>query len=243
MNLGTLEITFCGHATFAMKSPGGKHIMIDPFLEQNPMCPPELKLPKALDTIFVTHGHLDHIAEAAPLAKRFKCTCVAIPETAAWLAKQGVEKTIDMNKGGTVDVGGVKATMTHAVHSCGIRDGDNYRIYGGEAAGYVLTFENGIRVYHAGDTMVFSDMKIIADLYNPDIVMLPIGDHYTMDPLQAAYAVRMMGAKVVVPMHYATFPVLTGTPERLRELTADIAGLRIIALKPGQTLTGELEVR
>jgi L-ascorbate metabolism protein UlaG (beta-lactamase superfamily) len=231
MNLGTLEITFCGHATFAMQSPGGKHIMVDPFLEQNPMCPPDLKIPKALDTIFVTHGHLDHIADAAPLAKRFTCTCVAIPETAAWLAKQGVENTIDMNKGGTVDVGGVKATMTHAVHSCGIRDGD------------VLPFENGIRVYHAGDTMVFSDMKIIADLYKPDIVLLPIGDRYTMDPLQAAYAIRMMGAKVVVPMHYATFPVLTGTPERLRELTADITGLRIIALKPGQTLTGELEVR
>jgi len=242
MNLGTLEITFCGHAAFDMKSPGGKHVMVDPFLEQNPVCPPDLKQPKALDAIFVTHGHADHIGDAVPLAKRFKCPSIAIPETAAWLAKQGVEQTIDMNKGGTVDVVGVKATMTHAVHSCGIRDGEN-RVYGGEAAGYVLTFDNGIRIYHAGDTTVFSDMKIIADLYKPDIVMLPIGDHYTMDPLQAAYAIRMMNAKVVIPMHYATFPVLTGTPERLRELTADVEGLRIIALKPGQVLTGALEVR
>ena len=118
-----------------------------------------------------------------------------------------------------------------------------WRLYGGEAAGYVFTFDNGIRVYHAGDTAVFSDMKIIADLYRPDIVMLPIGGHYTMDPLQAAYAVRMMNAKVVVPMHYGTFPMLTGTPEQLRELTADVAGLRIIDLKPGQTLTGELAIR
>jgi L-ascorbate metabolism protein UlaG (beta-lactamase superfamily) len=242
MNLGTLEITFCGHAAFAMKSPGGKHVMVDPFLEQNPMCPPDLKQPKALDAIFVTHGHADHIGDAVPLAKRFKCPSVAIPETAAWLAKQGVENTINMNKGGTVDVVGVKATMTHAVHSCGISDGEN-RVYGGEAAGYVLTFDNGIRIYHAGDTSVFSDMKIIADLYRPDIVMLPIGDYYTMDPLQAAYAIRMMNAKVVIPMHYATFPMLTGTPERLRELTADIEGLNIIALKPGQVLTGALEIR
>lgn len=242
MNIGALEITFCGHAAFAMKSPGGKHVMVDPFLEQNPMCPPELKRPKSLDAIFVTHGHADHIGDAVPLAKRFTCPIVAIPETAAWLAKQGVENSVNMNKGGTVDVAGVKATMTHAVHSCGISDGDT-RVYGGEAAGYVLTFDNGIRIYHAGDTTVFSDMKIIADLYKPDIVMLPIGDHYTMDPLQAAYAIRMMNAKVVIPMHYATFPVLTGTPERLRELTGDIEGLRIIALKPGQVLTGALEVR
>jgi L-ascorbate metabolism protein UlaG (beta-lactamase superfamily) len=242
MNLGTLEITFCGHAAFAMKSPGGKHVMVDPFLEQNPMCPPDLKQPKALDAIFVTHGHADHIGDAVPLAKRFKCPIVAIPETAAWLAQHGVENTINMNKGGTVDVVGVKATMTHAVHSCGIADGEN-RVYGGEAAGYVLTFDNGIRIYHAGDTTVFSDMKIIADLYQPDIVMLPIGDYYTMDPLQAAYAIRMMNVKVVIPMHYATFPMLTGTPERLRELTADVYGLRIIALKPGQVLTGGLEIR
>src|SRR5450755_3971704 len=220
MNLGTLEITFCGHAAFAMKSPGGKHVMVDPFLEQNPSCPPNLKQPKSLDAIFVTHGHADHIGDAVPLAKRFKCPIVAIPETAAWLAKQGVDNTINMNKGG-------------------IAEGEN-RVYGGEAAGYVLTFDNGIRIYHAGDTTVFSDMKIIADLYHPDVVMLPIGDHYTMDPLQAAYAIRMMNAKVVIPMHYATFPVLTGTPERLRELTADVEGLRIIALKPGQVLTGAL---
>jgi L-ascorbate metabolism protein UlaG (beta-lactamase superfamily) len=243
MNLGKLEITYCGHATFAMRSPGGKHIMVDPFLEQNPKCPPELKLPAALDAIFVTHGHFDHIGDAVPLAKRLKCTCVAIPETAAWLDGQGVEKTINMNKGGTVDVVGVKATMTHAVHSCGIMGEGNTRLYGGEAAGYVFTFENGIRVYHAGDTAVFSDMKIIADLYNPDVVMLPIGGHYTMDPLQAAYAIRLMNAKVVVPMHYATYPMLTGTPEQLRELTADVAGLRIMDIKPGQTLTGELEIR
>jgi len=243
MNLGTLEITFCGHATFAMKSPSGKRIMVDPFLEQNPMCPPKLKRPGELDAIFVTHGHSDHIADAVPLAKRLNCTVVAIPETAAWLGAQGVENTVNMNKGGTVDVVGIKATMTHAVHSCGIQGDGNTRLYGGEAAGYVFTFENGIRVYHAGDTAVFSDMKIIADIYSPDILMLPIGGHYTMDPLQAAYAVRLMSAKVVIPMHYGTFPMLTGTPDQLRELTADVPGLRIIDLKPGQTLTGDLAVQ
>jgi L-ascorbate metabolism protein UlaG (beta-lactamase superfamily) len=241
MDLGALEITFFGHATVAMTTPGGKRIIVDPWLEQNPTCPPKFKRPDAVDAIFITHAHFDHIGDAVALAKRLNATCVAIPETAAWLVKQGVENTINMNKGGTVDVMGVKATMTHAVHSCGIRDGDDI-LYGGEAAGYVFTFENDIRVYHAGDTAVFADMKIIADLYRPDIVMIPIGDHYTMDPLQAAYAIRLMGAKVVVPMHYATFPILTGTPERLRELTSDIAGLRIIDLKPGQTLTGKLKI-
>ena len=134
----------------------------------------------------------------------------------------------------------VKASRTHALHSCGISDGDE-NLYGGEACGYVVTLENGVRIYHAGDTAVFSDMKIIGELYQPDIVLLPIGDFYTMDPVQGAYAIRLLGTKVIVPMHYGTFPALTGTPERLRELTRDISGLQIIDLKPGETLTGELK--
>jgi L-ascorbate metabolism protein UlaG (beta-lactamase superfamily) len=240
MNLGDLEITFCGHATFSFKTPSGKHIMVDPWLEQNPACPPRLKNPAKLDVLAVTHGHFDHIGDVVGLAKKHGAMCVGIYETMAWLDKKGVAKTTSFNKGGTVEVEGVKFTMTHAEHSCGISDGEQI-IYGGEAAGYVLTFENGIKVYHAGDTCVHSDMKIIGELYKPDIALLPIGDHYTMDPLQAAYAIRLLGIKVVVPMHYATFPALTGTPGRLRELTKDVAGLQIIDLKPGETLAGELK--
>jgi len=240
MNLGTLEITFCGHATFKFKTPGGKYVMIDPFLDQNPVTPSHLKKHARLDYLLVTHGHLDHIADTVALAKEHNATVVCIVETAGWLAKKGVEKTIGMNKGGTTQIDGISVTMTHAVHSCGIKDGDEI-IYGGEAAGYVVTFENGTKVYHAGDTAAFSDMKIIGDLYKPDLALLPIGDFYTMDPVQGAYAIKLLGVKHVIPMHYGTFPVLTGTPEKLRELTKDVQGLEIVDLRPGETITGELK--
>jgi len=239
MDLGPTEITYFGHATFGLKLESGKRWIIDPWLEQNPACPTRLKNPPAMDTLLITHGHFDHIGDVLRLAKKHDATCVGIFETTAWLQKKGVKKVVGFNKGGTLEVDGVKVTMTHAVHSCGISDGDDI-VYGGEAAGYVLTLPNGFRIYHAGDTCVFSDMKIIGELYKPDIACLPIGDFYTMDPLQAAYAIRLLGVKNVIPMHYATFPVLTGNPERLRELTSDVAGLNIIDLKPGEILTGNL---
>lgn len=240
MDLGKLELTFCGHATFAIKSPGGKHVIIDPWLDQNPSCPTKLKSPDKVDTLAITHPHFDHIADAVALAKKCDATCVAIFETVLWLSKKGVRKVMGINKGGTAEVDGIRYTMTHAEHSCGIQDGDQV-VYGGEAAGYVITFENGVKIYHAGDTCVFGDMKIIGELYKPEVALLPIGDLYTMDPAQGAYAIRLLGTKVVVPMHYGTFPALTGTPEKLRELTKDIAGLQIIDLHPGETLTGELK--
>lgn len=240
MNLGKLEMTFCGHATFKFKTPSGKVVMIDPFLEPNPVTPSALKHPDKIDLLLITHGHFDHIADAVALAKRHDAACVSIVETGAWLTKKGVKKVTGINKGGTIRIDGITITMTHAVHSCGIQDGDEI-IYGGEAAGYVVAFENGVKIYHAGDTAAFSDMKIIGELYRPDVALLPIGDYYTMDPLQGAYAIRLLGVKTVVPMHYGTFPVLTGTPEKLRELTRDIAGLEIVALKPGDMVTGELK--
>lgn len=240
MNLGSAEITFCGQACFAIKTQSGKHWIIDPWLEQNPACPTRLKNPAQVDTLLITHAHFDHIGDALRLATKHDATAIGIYELVAWLQKKGVKKILGFNKGGTIEHDGVKVTMTHAVHSCGIADGEDI-VYGGEACGYVVTLENGVRIYHAGDTAAFTDMKIIADLYKPDLVLLPIGDFYTMDPLQAAYAIRLLGAKRVVPMHYDTFPVLTGTPEHLRELTKDIAGLQIIDLKPGETLTGDFK--
>jgi L-ascorbate metabolism protein UlaG (beta-lactamase superfamily) len=139
-----------------------------------------------------------------------------------------------MNKGGTVEVAGVKVTMVHAEHSCGILD-EGKVIYGGEAAGYVMEFENGYRVYHAGDTNIFSGMELIARLYRPDLAILPIGGHYTMGPKEAAMACGLLSVRTVIPMHYGTFPVLTGTPADLEREATGLEGLRVVGLKPGES--------
>jgi L-ascorbate metabolism protein UlaG (beta-lactamase superfamily) len=185
--------------------------------------------------MLITHGHFDHIADAVELAQQKSPQVVAIPETSHWLGSKGVENLVEMNKGGTVEVAGCKVHMTHAVHSCGITDGDQI-VYGGEAAGYVLELEDGFKIYHSGDTAVFSDMALIGKLLEPDLALLPIGDHYTMGPRSAAEAVRLLGTTSVVPMHYGTFPVLTGRPDDLRREAGDISDLQVHDLAPGETL-------
>jgi len=228
-------VTWLGHAAFRLTTPSGKIILIDPWLKSNPACPESLKNFEKIDIMLVTHGHFDHIADAVDLAKKHKPQIVAMPETCGWLESKGVKNSSGMNKGGTQRVGEIEVTMVNAVHSGGIQDGDKM-VYGGEPCGYIVHLPGGFKVYHAGDTAVFGDMKLIGELYSPDLAMLPIGDHYTMGPREAAAAIRLLGVHDVIPMHFGTFPVLTGTPDRLRELTQDIAGLRIHALKPGETL-------
>jgi L-ascorbate metabolism protein UlaG (beta-lactamase superfamily) len=235
LNMRGNRLTWLGHAAFRVTTPSGKVMVIDPWVESNPMCPPELKKFERIDTLLITHGHFDHLADAIDLAKKFKPQVVAIFETCLWLESKGVQNTKAMNKGGTLKVGEMEVTMTHAVHSCGILDGDKV-IYGGEACGYVVHLPGGLIVYHAGDTALFGDMKFIGELYEPHLVLLPIGDHYTMGPREAASAIRLLGSRHVVPMHFGTFPALTGRPERLRELTEDIHGLEIHALNPGESL-------
>ena len=167
-----------------------------------------------------------------PLAKQFGPKVVAIFETAHWLESKGVKQTIGMNKGGTLDLGFAKLTMTHAIHSCGILD-DEKIIYGGEAAGYVLTPKDGRCIYIAGDTNVFSDMALIQELYQPELALLPIGDHFTMGPHEAAKAAELLKVKQVIPMHFGTFPVLTGTPEALaKEL--ERGPITVWTLEPGK---------
>jgi len=231
-----LSLTWLGHATFLVHTPGGKTILIDPWVENNPACPPEKRRIEHCDLMLLTHAHFDHIGDAIPIAMQTGAQVVGIVELLSWLQKKGVQNTRPMNKGGTQHIDGIAVTMVHADHSCGITDGDQI-LYGGEAVGYVVRFENGYTVYHAGDTNVFGDMASIGELYQPDLVMIPIGDHYTMSPLEAAKAVRLLGAKHVVPMHFGTFPVLTGTPEALRSRLADLEGVMIYDLKPGDTLT------
>src|SRR6202044_4029089 len=172
------------------------------------------------------HGHFDHIADAVELGKKFKPRVVAIHETGGWLESKGVSNISGMNKGGTQKVGEIEVTMVHAIHSCGIQDGDKI-VYGGEACGYIVRLPGGFTIYHAGDTAVFGDMKIIGELYFPDAALLPIGGYYTMDPRQAAMAIHLLGVRHVIPMHFGTFPVLVGTPDELKRLTTDISGLEI----------------
>lgn len=232
-----IELTYLGHSTFKIKSPGGKTLILDPWIMGNPACPDEMKKVEEVDIIAVTHAHFDHIGDAVAIGREHQPKVVGIYETCVWLNSKGLENIAPMNKGGTQEVDGIKFTMVHADHSCGIQEEDGSIIYGGEAVGYVVEFENGFRVYHAGDTAVFSDMKLIAEIYKPELAMIPIGDLFTMSPTEAAYACRFLQVKHVIPMHYATFPLLTGTPAQLRELTGDIKGLEIIELKPGETLT------
>jgi L-ascorbate metabolism protein UlaG (beta-lactamase superfamily) len=229
------KLTWLGHSAFRITTPSGSVILIDPWVLSNPMTPAPDKKFERIDVMLVTHGHFDHIADAVALGKQFKPQVVGIFETCGWLESKGVPNTNPMNKGGTQKVGEIEITMVNAIHSCGIQDGDQ-EIYGGEACGYIVRLPGGLTIYHAGDTAVFGDMKIIGDLYAPQLALLPIGDRFTMGPREAALAVRLLNVQHVVPMHYGTFPVLTGRPETLRELISDIPSLEIHTLKPGESI-------
>jgi len=205
---------------------------MDPWTE-NPKYPEGFEIDR-VDAICISHGHFDHIHDAVPLAKKFSPEVVGIFECCHWLESKGVKNTRAMNKGGSQPVAGVTVTMTHAVHSCGILD-DGKIIYGGEAAGYVLRFADGRALYFAGDTNVFSDMQLIEQLYRPELAFLPIGDLYTMSPREAAAACKLLRPAKVIPMHFGTFPALTGTPEELREKLS-AAQTEVWTLEPGKTV-------
>ncbi len=226
------QITWLGHSTFELRFDSGDVLVLDPWISGNPKYPQDYKV-KKVDAIAISHAHFDHTNDVIPLAKEFQPKVVAIFETASWLEKQGVKNTIGINKGGTVDLGFATLTMTHALHSCSIKDGDNL-IYGGEAAGYVIIPRNEKPAYFAGDTSLFSDMALIQQLYQPETAFLPIGDHFTMGPHEAAHAARLLGVKKVIPMHYGTFPALTGTPEALAEKVKKDS-IEVLTLKPGET--------
>jgi len=228
-----VKITYYGHSAFKL-SGAGVNVLIDPWLS-NPLLQTPIEQVGKVDLILVTHGHGDHVGETVPLAGKTGATVVAIHELSQILAEQGVSQVVGMNKGGTVTLAGLKLTMTQAVHSSTMAVSGKM-VPAGEAGGFVVQFPNGFTVYHAGDTAVFKDMELIKELYQPELALLPIGSHYVMNPREAALACRLIRPKWVIPMHYKTFPVLTGTPEELIELLKDEPGIKVIALQPGETV-------
>lgn len=227
------KITWLGHATVLIQTGDGTNLLIDPFIAHNPKYPKDYKLPEKIHYVLLTHGHGDHISDAVPVAKQHGATVVAIYELAAYIGSKGVSQTIGINMGGTVQLDDVAATMVDAKHSAGAQD-ELGTHYAGIAAGYVLTIAGGPVLYHAGDTTVFGDMKLIAELYRPEIAMLPIGGFYTMGPKEAAMAAKLLAAKKVLPIHFGTFPPLKGTPDELAALIEP--GIQVVRCRPGETI-------
>jgi L-ascorbate metabolism protein UlaG (beta-lactamase superfamily) len=231
--MATLTFTWLGHSTFLFRSPGGKRILTDPWTTGNPACPETHRKVDGLDLILVSHGHEDHTGDLVAIARATGAHVISNYEIALWLESKGLQNTAPMGHGGTQRIGGIDITMVDAVHGSSIVD-DGRIVYLGNAAGYVIRFEDGLAIYFAGDTALFGDMRLIGELYKPLIAFLPIGDRFTMGPDAAARAVEMLGVRQVVPMHFGTFPFLTGRPGRLRELV-EARGVEVLELKPGET--------
>jgi L-ascorbate metabolism protein UlaG (beta-lactamase superfamily) len=229
-------LTWLGHAAFRIDTEAGTRVYVDPFLNGNPSCPGGELEPERCDLLVVTHGHDDHVGDTVAIAQRFDCPVVAQVELRGWLSGKGLpeDMTQALNKGGTERFGDVRVTLTDANHSSSAFENDTF-VYLGESCGVVLRLDDGPTVYVAGDTSVFGDMALIGRLYAPDVAVLPIGDHFTMGPDQAAVAAELVGASRVVPSHYGTFPILSGTPDALRPLLP--AGVQLVSPAPGETVT------
>lgn len=235
-----VTITWLGHGTFLFDSPTGKRILLDPWIEGNPTFPDgwKDKLMQGVDAIALTHGHFDHVGDVSEIARQTQAPMLCIFDMVPWLTQQGIaEDTLKgFNLGGTVEVAGIKFTMTPALHSSSNTDSSGNIIYLGQPAGYIMEFEDGTVVYHTGDTCVFGDMRLFGELYAPDVAILPIGGWFTMGPQQAAHAARLIGAPRVIPEHFGTFPILSGTPGELQQALAG-QNIEVIALEPGGSTT------
>jgi L-ascorbate metabolism protein UlaG (beta-lactamase superfamily) len=238
--MGELGFTFTwhGHACVEIANPDGRRIIFDPWLG-NPKSTTTADAIDACDLLLLSHGHSDHLGDAVALASRLRPAWPCIHEMSLWLARRlpgGADQLTGMNKGGTVDVAGTRVTMVRAEHSAGDWVADlGVPLYLGEPVGFVVELSNGRRIYHAGDTDVFGDMRLIRQLHRPAVAFLPIGGHFTMDPRAAALAVELLGVTTVVPIHYGTFPILAGTPDELRrELAArGLAAVDVVSPEPG----------
>jgi L-ascorbate metabolism protein UlaG (beta-lactamase superfamily) len=245
---GKTEVLWLGQASVRITTPGGKVIVIDPWLRTNPKTPAAFKNLEALgkvDVVLVTHAHFDHVADAPDLAKMHKIPMygpAGMNQTIATLGVLPVEQAPRFGKGGTVELfgtGGVKVTATHAEHSSEFAwknpatNKDEVHV-GGEPVGYIIELENGFKIYHMGDTGLFGDMKFIGEYYKPDLVLIPIGGHFVMSPADAAYAVKnYLKPKYALPIHYGTIPVLRGTPEEFAAALGNEAN-KMLKVQPGE---------
>jgi L-ascorbate metabolism protein UlaG (beta-lactamase superfamily) len=236
--MANLRITRLGHGGVLYRSPGDAWIWVDRW-SGAPNYAESFRTPEQVDVVAPSHCHFDHVgddcADLVELAGVDGSTVIGSHEMSVWLASRGIE-AIGMNKGGTVEAAGARFTMVHADHSGGatLGTGSNQVTRDFGAWGWVIQFEGGPIVYHSGDTDVFGDMRLIAERFHPEIAVLPIGGHYTMGPRGAGLAAEMLGVSAVIPVHYATFPILTGTPAQLGEHT----GAEVVELEPGETWGG-----
>jgi L-ascorbate metabolism protein UlaG (beta-lactamase superfamily) len=228
-----LAITWLGHSTFLLRTPGRKRLLFDPWLANNPSCPDAFKKPPQVDLILASHGHGDHIEDLVACARASGAPVVGVYELCDWVERKGIQNTVPMNKGGSVSIADLTVSMTTASHSSGFIE-NGQMIYMGEPCGFIVRLEDDRTIYFAGDTDVFGDMRLIGDIHRPDIAFLPIGDRFTMGPEGAARACAMLGVKQVVPMHWGTFPLLTGTPAALKTLV-EPGGVQVLELQPGET--------
>lgn len=231
-----VKVTWLGHAATRVEAPDGTVILIDPMLSQNPATPDNEKQVDRVDLLLISHGHADNMGDAVTIAQEKQPHIIAMNEICQYLSGKGAQDCSGGNTGGTQEWNGLRVTMVNAIHSSAIVD-DGQIIYGGLAVGFVIRFPDGFTIYHAGDTDVFEGMRIIGRLYHPDLALLPIGSHFTMGPVEAAEAVRLLGVKNVIPIHYGTFPILWGTPEQFQQEARDVEGLKVYALKPGESVT------
>jgi len=220
-----------GHSAFKFISQSGSIIYVDPFLKDNPSTPEEYKEITEADYILLTHGHEDHVGDTLEIAKNTGCKVAGIVELIGLLQKKGLseEQAVPFNKGGTVRFDDFSVTMVSANHSSSF-DGE----YAGDPAGLVLSFEDDLCIYHMGDTNIFSDLALYGELYEPHVVLVPIGDHFTMGPQEAAYAVEMVNPTIAVPIHYGTWPPIDSDPNEFKEILEDISEVEVIVATAGK---------